>query len=143
MYLVREMNIKLGEAKDCPDIAFDCVDKVFNFFKDWIGNEAQENLVILAVDTRLRATGWNLVSRGTVNETTASAREIFKFLLLANAAGFFLCHNHPSGILTPSNADIKLTQMIIMLGQQHGIPLYDHLIISQKERYSLKEHGII
>ena len=89
-----------------------------------------------------RPINMNIVSMGTVNNTIVEARDIFKTSILSNAAQFMLVHNHPSGNLTPSLDDMKVTERIFIASEIMGIPLMDHIIIGQKgEYYSFLENG--
>lgn len=84
----------------------------------------------------------NIVSMGTVNNTIVEAREVFKTSILSNAAQFMLVHNHPSGNVTPSLDDMKVTERIFVASEIMGIPLMDHVIIGQNGTYySFLEQG--
>ena len=79
---------------------------------------------------------------GTKNETLASPKEIYNYALRENADAIIMMHNHPSGILTPSEADISLTRMLAQSGKMLGISLLDHLITNGKEYYSFYEEEL-
>jgi DNA repair protein RadC len=66
-------------------------------------------------------------------------REVFKSAILANAVGIILCHNHPSGELTPSNEDVQITKLIVDAGKLLGIKVLDHIIVSNKGYRSLTD----
>ena len=83
------------------------------------------------------------LSRGTVNESFASPRELFIEALKSRSVYICLMHNHPSGYARPSNADITATKRIETAGKMIGISLIDHIIIGDNEYYSMKEHGYI
>lgn len=91
-----------------------------------------------------RPINMNIVSMGTVNNTIVEARDVFKTSILSNAAQFMLVHNHPSGNITPSLDDMKVTERIFVASEIMGIPLMDHVIIGQKgEYFSFLEHGAL
>lgn len=71
----------------------------------------------------------NIVSMGTINQTIAEPKEIFKASILSNAAGMLLMHNHPSGELKPSKEDIMTTDRMLKLTELMGIKLADHVIV--------------
>ena len=75
--------------------------------------------------------------------TVADPKRIFKAALENNAARIVLCHNHPSGSLKPSAADIKLTEKLVAAGKQLDLGILDHIIISYKGFYSFADEGII
>ena len=73
-----------------------------------------------------------VVSIGTIDANIVHPREVFKPALEYSAAAIILVHNHPSGNLKPSAADIEITKQLIAAGQLLGIELIDHIIVSQK-----------
>ena len=77
------------------------------------------------------------VSRGTVNASCATPREIFIEALRSRACGIILLHNHPSGDPTPSREDCLFTERVMEAGKLMGVPLLDH-----NSYVSLRERGI-
>jgi DNA repair protein RadC len=65
---------------------------------------------------------------------------VFKSAILANAVAIIVCHNHPSGDLVPSDADIKITKQLIAAGELLGIKVLDHLIVSYQGYKSLRDN---
>jgi DNA repair protein RadC len=63
--------------------------------------------------------------------------------LLIGCTGFILCHNHPSGNLKPSNADIDVTKNITKLANEHDVRVIDHVIITKDSYYSFAENGML
>jgi DNA repair protein RadC len=96
---------------------------------------------ILCVTTKRRVIAYHEVSRGTLGSTLVHPREIFKAVLLANAAAIVAAHNHPSGDPTPSPDDLELTHRLAAAGDVLGIPMLDHIIIGDGCYYSFKEAG--
>jgi DNA repair protein RadC len=88
------------------------------------------------------------VSQGTVNESLAHPREIFKPVITHSAYSFVMVHNHPSGDATPSEADIRLTRRINEASRILDLKLMDHVIIGtpapgRTPYFSFKEGGVI
>lgn len=83
------------------------------------------------------------VSEGGQSGTVADPKKIFKMALDQNAASIILCHNHPSGNLTPSDADIKLTRKMKEAGTFLELPVLDHLIIGDEKYYSFADEGLL
>lgn len=105
-----------------------------------------ENLIVIHLSTRKNPIGWEVISNGTLDTLLVHPREVFKSAIIANAAGIIVCHNHPSGDPTPSEADIKVTRDLIRAGQLMKIELIDHVILGQsingsKGYSSLRELG--
>lgn len=69
-------------------------------------------------------------------------REIFKEALLLNTDSIICIHNHPSGNIMPSNADIKLTDKLVKLGKELNLPIIDHLIIGDSY-FSFFENNLL
>jgi DNA repair protein RadC len=67
---------------------------------------------------------------------------IFKTALDARATAFIAVHNHPSGSLSPSQADIELTRRLRKAGEVLDLPLLDHLIVSERGYYSFTDEGV-
>lgn len=86
---------------------------------------------------------WVEISKGGVDATVADLRLIFSHALLCLASGIIVFHNHPSGNLTPSQADINLTELIKKAGEILNIKLLDHLILSETGYYSFADEGMI
>ena len=78
-----------------------------------------------------------VISIGTVNSNLIHPREVFKPAIQYGAAAIILAHNHPSGILEPSQADIDITKQLIAVGKIVGINLLDHIIIGKDSFMSI------
>ena len=83
------------------------------------------------------------VSRGGVSGTVVDPKIIFKIAVEHLASSIILCHNHPSGNLKPSDADISLTKKIKEAGALLEIPILDHLIISDTGYFSFADEGLM
>lgn len=71
----------------------------------------------------------HIASMGGIDQAVAYPRELLKTAILSNAASMILLHSHPSGSVTPSRADIAVTERMIEIGHLMGIPLMDHIIV--------------
>ena len=83
------------------------------------------------------------VSSGGITGTVADPRLIFIAALKVHAVSLILCHNHPSGNLTPSRADEELTQKIKGGGKLLDIQVLDHLILTEESYYSFADEGLL
>lgn len=81
------------------------------------------------------------VSRGGIAGTVADPKIIFKMALEHLASSIILVHNHPSGNLTPSQADIQLTHKLVEAGKWLDLPILDHLIIHDFQYFSFADEG--
>ena len=100
-----------------------------------------EKMVMLTLNTKLQVVGCFEVSRGTVNESTIYPREIATRALLTNAKAVMLAHNHPSGTIGPSGADISITRKVKDILTMLDIRLLDHIIIAHDQTYSMADNG--
>lgn len=86
----------------------------------------------------------DLVSIGTISGTVVEPREVFRMAIhKAVGAGILMAHNHPSGNLTPSEEDKKITKLIKDAGKIIRIPLMDHIIFSNEAFYSFVSEGML
>ncbi len=114
-----------------------------------IGRSAQECFVILTLDTKYRLIDRHLISLGLLDSCLVHPREVFRPAITDNASAVVLCHNHPSGDPTPSNADMKITRQMIDASRILQIDLLDHIIIGRTNDrrahpyFSLRESGMI
>ncbi len=84
-----------------------------------------------------------VISTGTVNKSIISSREIFKEAYECDAVNIILIHNHPSGDVTPSRADVNATKNIVSAGELLGIDVLDHIIIGDRKYLSFREKNLI
>jgi len=80
---------------------------------------------------------------GTLNSNLIHPRETFEAAIKRHAAQIIICHNHPSGELTPSEDDLKITKDLVAAGNILGIKVIDHLIITKDSFYSLAKDKLI
>lgn len=102
----------------------------------------RENFIVMALDTRSKIVGLTINSTGCINEVPVLAKDVFKIAILNNSSRIIVAHNHPSGEVTPSEADIKITKRLKDAGDILGIDVLDHIIVGDST-YSFAEHGLI
>lgn len=83
------------------------------------------------------------VSRGGVSGTVVDPRIVFKSAVESLSSSIVLCHNHPSGSLKPSEADLKLTKKLKEAGTLLEIPVLDHIIFTDTGYYSFADEGML
>jgi len=106
----------------------------------------KEAFVVAFLNTKNRVIDHEVVSVGTINSSIVHPREVFRNAIINKANSVILCHNHPSGDLTPSTEDINITRRLKETGNLLGIKVLDHLIISginQSEVYSFQAKGVL
>ena len=87
--------------------------------------------------------GNRIVTVGLANHSLIHPREVFADAITDRATSVILVHNHPSGVLEPSNQDILITKQLVEAGSILGIKVLDHLIITKKGHLSMKEKGLL
>jgi len=108
----------------------------------------RESLRALLLDTKYQLLRIEEISLGSLNESIAHPREIFRPALIHSAFAIVMVHNHPSGDPTPSEADRRLTRRVAEVGALLQVNLLDHIIIGgmqagQPSYYSFKEAGVL
>lgn len=138
-------SIELGRRLFAPVIvtktiiisAFDVV-KVVKEYAD----RKQEYLICLYLNARHELLEQEVLAVGALNSLRVEPREVFRPAFSNPCAGIILVHNHPSGDPAPSEDDLVFTKRIQSAGELMGIPLLDHVIISEKGYFSIKEQVV-
>jgi DNA repair protein RadC len=115
--------------------------KIFNKMKDQLS--LKEYSYILLMNRANKIIGYYRLSEGGITGTVVDVRLAFSVALKCLASSIILCHNHPSGQLKPSEADISLTKKFIEAGKLLDIAVLDHIIITEQGYYSLADDGLI
>lgn len=102
-----------------------------------------EEFWILYLDNANKVLSKYQLSKGGLTSTLVDVRLVYKRALELSAVGMILCHNHPSGKIQPSNADIEITKQIREAGLTLNIKLLDHVIIAKKKYFSFADDGIL
>ncbi len=124
---------------ECPEDALALLRSIW----DADSIQLREEFAIILLNNAKRCLGWSLVSAGGSTCTIVDVTTIFQLALLSNSNSIILAHNHPSGYLKASTADINLTQRIKKAGGYFGIPIEDHIILTAENYYSFRENGLI
>jgi DNA repair protein RadC len=113
--------------------------------KYWDENKIEfiEQFKVLLLNRGNKVIGIYEVSSGTATSTVADPKSIFVTALIGNACAVILAHNHPSGNLNPSQADIKLTKDMVAAGKFLHIPVLDHIIMTSETYYSFADEGLL
>lgn len=101
----------------------------------------KEHFLAFYLDTQSRVIERQIVSIGTLDSSLVHPREVFEPALVLHAASVIIAHNHPSGSLNPSKADISLTNRLSDAGEILGIRLENHAILTETGYFSFKPKG--
>ena len=146
--------ITVTTVRETPcDILADDPEKLLRYWHEVIATQPdhepdKETVIVVMLTTRLRPFAWHRVSLGTVSESSAHPREVFRPVIAAGAYACAMMHNHPSGDPTPSRADELITRRMIEAGTLLQVPLIEHLIVGEPSPgrspyYSFREAGLI
>lgn len=120
--LVQEKTLLSEQSLNRPEL-------IAQFVSDVIKDYDREVMCVVSLDAKLHPLNISICSMGALDRTIAAPREVMKTVLLSNANGFVLFHNHPSGLCSPSLEDVRTTDMMSKVGELLGIPLLDHIIV--------------
>lgn len=129
------------EIKDRPIIK--SWTQLLDYCRIHIGQNQNEEFHVLFLNHKLELIADERQQKGTVNHTPVYPREVVKRALELGASSMILAHNHPSGDVTPSKADIDVTNQIIAAARPLGIEVHDHVIVGAKKTFSFKSKGLI
>jgi len=139
---IREVFVNYkGPRRKSPE--FDRPETVTSFLRRTLLDNSREHFIVLFLDSRNRVISYSITGLGTKDRCPVHGAEIFQKAVLVGAASIIIAHNHPSGDLRPSDEDKTVTRRISEGGQILGIPLLDHLIVTEDGHYSFSEHGFV
>jgi DNA repair protein RadC len=110
-------------------------------FQPLLGELMHEEFWVALLNRANMLIGKQQISKGGMSGTVADPKIIFQVALQQKASGIILCHNHPSGNLKPSDADIRLTKNLAEAGRVLEINVLDHLIVGRNGYYSFADEG--
>ena len=115
---------------------------VFEIMQPIIGELPHEEFWVLYLNNSNKVIYKSQLSKGGITGTVVDIRLIFKTAFEQNATALILTHNHPSGKLKASEADLKVTRQIKQAAQTLDIQILDHIIITDNNYFSFQDEGI-
>jgi len=128
--------LRLGPALTAPEATR-------TFLLAQLRDRPYEVFCCLYLDNRHRLIAFEELFRGTIDRAGVHPREVLRQTLTHNAAAVILAHNHPSGVLEPSQADELITRRLRDALALVDVRVLDHLIIGDGHCYSFSEHGLL
>lgn len=139
------MNIELTQSERIKilnsDDIYDIMQRIL-LREDRI-DQNREHFWVIGLENNNRILFIELISLGSVNKTLVEPMEVFSFALQKRAVKIILCHNHPSGELKPSDADLDITDRLIQVGIIVDTFVIDHLIITPTTYLSFENTGLL
>jgi DNA repair protein RadC len=130
----------ISERKMRNPVAVGNPEDIYALVKRYAGKK-QEHFIVITLNGAHEPVSLSIVFIGQVNRTMVHPREVFVRAVRDLATAIIVCHNHPSGRLTPSEEDIEVTRNLNKAGEVVGIPLLDHLIVTRKGYFSFRKEG--
>ena len=112
--------------------------QAYSYFKD-MGLNKKEQLRGLYLNSRYQVIHEELISVGSLTANIVHPREVFYPAIEHGAVAVIVAHNHPSGNIEPTSADIEVTSQLVAAGKVLGIDLIDHLVITDENYKSIIE----
>ncbi len=133
---ILECQVREADALASPDAVRD-------YLRLQMADRPHEVFAVVFLDVQNRVISIEEMFRGTLTQTSVYPREVVKEALASNAAAVILCHNHPSGVSTPSRADELLTQALKAALALVDVRVLDHFIVTRSMTLSFAERGIL
>jgi len=114
---------------------------VRDYLKAMLRHEPHEVFACLFLDSKHRVLAFEPLFHGSIDNTSVYPRQVVKRALAHNAAALILCHNHPSGVAEPSQADHVLTKRLKTALEYVDVRVLDHFIVGEGEPLSMMERG--
>jgi DNA repair protein RadC len=129
------------KAKEKPQIA--CTSELLDFCRTAMGGKKDEEFCVIYLDAQNQIIEFETVQKGIANQAVVYPRQILERALRKKASALILAHNHPSGHVRPSDADIRLTKTIQETAKTLDILVHDHIIIGENRFFSFREEGLM
>jgi DNA repair protein RadC len=120
-----------------------CTTELLDFCRTALGGKRDEEFCVLYLDAQNQIIEFETVQQGIVNQAVVYPRQVLERALKKKASAIILAHNHPSGQVRPSDADIRLTRTIQDVAKMLDIIVHDHIIIGENRFFSFREEGLI
>lgn len=129
------------QAMEKPQIT--CTSELLNYCKTALGGLKDEQFRVIYLNAQNRIIDDETIQEGIVNQAVVYPRKVLENALKRKASAIILLHNHPSGHIRPSDADIRLTRTIQETAKALDILVHDHIIIGENRFFSFREEGIM
>lgn len=126
------------ENRDTP--VFSDKKMIAEFCRSSIGHAGQEQLLVIYIDIHGKYLRDEIEQTGTIGSVMINPRDIVQKALMYKASRIIISHNHPSGDCTPSKSDIDMTKDLLAALKTVKIRLEDHIIISDRDSFSMRDH---
>ena len=140
---MREVRIKLVSKDPISDYPVTKPEDAIVLMQTIIGDMANEYFAAVFLNAKNKPLDFTIAGIGDVSASRIFPSAVLKGALIQNAPRVMLFHNHPSGEINPSPADIVSTQKFILAARLQDIELLDHVIVTDDEYFSFAENGLL
>lgn len=132
-------------STDFPRVTINSAETAYNYIKQFYGTDIEiyESFFVLLLNQAAQTVGYAKISQGGVAATVVDVKIILYYAVNCLAQSVIIAHNHPSGVLKPSEQDLKITKRIKDALDIMDIKLKDHIILGEKCYYSFADEGTL
>lgn len=140
---IGELSKRIAAVSAKKLLDFQNPETIADYYMERMRHEEQEQMICMMLNTKTQLLGEEVVTRGTVNSSLVSPRDLILAALRYRAVFIILVHNHPSGNPQPSREDILFTKRIQEVCELVDIPLLDHIVIGDQRYFSFHREGLL
>jgi len=141
--LVKEIAALYLKQKAKEKRQVSCTTELLDFCRTVMGAKKDEEFCVIYLDAQNQIIEFETIQKGIVNQAVVYPRQVLESALKKKASAIILAHNHPSGHVRPSEADIRLTKTIQETAKVLDILVHDHIIIGENRFFSFREEGLM
>ena len=140
---ILEIAKRLSRLERINETELNSPDRVVEWLRFSLGFSMQEEFFVIYLNSRNAIIKSEIMYRGNRNAAAIGIDEILRKAILVKASYLLVAHNHPSDNVTPSKADIELTEKLSRACNLISIPLVDHIIVGKSSYFSFKNHCML
>ena len=141
--LVKGINVLYLKERAKRKTQISCTSELLDYCKTTLGGLKDEHFRVVYLDAQNQLIDMETIQEGIVNQAVVYPRQVLENALRLKASAMILVHNHPSGNIKPSDADIRLTKTIQEAARMLEILVHDHIIIGENCFFSFREEGMM
>ena len=140
---IGELSKRIASVSAKKLLDFQNPETIADYYMEQMRHEEQEIMICMMLNTKNQLLGETVISRGTVNASLVSPRDLILAAFRFRAVFIIIVHNHPSGDPKPSRDDLDITKRIQAACSLVDIPLLDHIIIGDQRYISFRQEGML
>ena len=140
---IGELSKRIASVSAKKLLDFQNPETIADYYMEQMRHEEQEIMICMMLNTKNQLLGETIISRGTVNASLVSPRDLILAAFRFRAVFIIIVHNHPSGDPKPSRDDLEITKRIQAACSLVDIPLLDHIIIGDQRYISFRQEGML